>query len=142
MRSRYLLWRPAPGLHDVRAHARRLRRNGGGVHAITGKISVDNIPRTRAKANPPHFVGVPPIRGRCGVLVKLKAWCQEHHINYSELGRRIGAKSPETVRRYAEGRVPASKAIGRIYLATGGAVTPNDFYDLPSLPATDAQEAA
>lgn len=66
--------------------------------------------------------------------MKLKAWCEAHRINFSELSRRIGAKSPETARRYAEGRVPGATTMSRIYLATAGAVTPNDFYDLPALP--------
>ncbi len=40
----------------------------------------------------------------------------------------------ETVRRYVAGtRVPVPTVMRRIVTLTGGAVTPNDFYDMPEL---------
>lgn len=40
------------------------------------------------------------------------------------------------VGRYASGaRVPDKTAMREIYLTTNGQVTPNDFYDLPEIPA-------
>lgn len=48
----------------------------------------------------------------------------------------------ETGRRYAEGkRVPKKPHGQKIYVVTRGAVTPNDFYELPALPAGEGAPA-
>jgi len=50
----------------------------------------------------------------------------------SGFARRLGVKSPATVGRYVRGqRLPAAAIMGRIVLATAGAVQPNDFYGGP-----------
>ena len=47
--------------------------------------------------------------------------------------------SHETVRRYCNGsRVPAQDAMRAIFIATSGAVSPNDFFDLPAPPNDDS----
>lgn len=75
--------------------------------------------------------------------MQLKVWCEQNKVNYSDLSRRLGAKSPETARRYVEGaRIPSEEQMRAIFRVTGGAVTPNDFYDLPPLPTDDAREEA
>lgn len=42
-----------------------------------------------------------------------------------------------TVSRYLSGtRIPEKEILHKIYVITQGSVTPNDFYDLPEIPAT------
>ena len=44
----------------------------------------------------------------------------------------IIAESPQTVSRYVNGtRIPEPSIMQKIYTATDGLVTANDFYDLP-----------
>ena len=63
--------------------------------------------------------------------MKLADYLEAHGISYSEFARQIGAKSAETVRRYAvEGRVPTPKNMEKIALATGCKVTANDFFGI------------
>jgi hypothetical protein len=79
---------------------------------------------------------------KSGAASKLRRWCDQNGINFSEGARRIGTV-PDTFRRYAQGmRLPRPPHMVAIYTLTGGEVTPNDFYDLPPLPPVDAQEAA
>lgn len=76
--------------------------------------------------------------------MKWGEWVIAEGLSWAEAGRRIDATTSEA-RQYAFGRVPRKSPMARIYLATGGQVTPNDFYDLPPLPecaAADSQEAA
>lgn len=81
---------------------------------------------------------------KSGGSSKLRGWCEEKRINFSEGARRIQTV-PDTFRRYALGqRLPRPPHMVSIYILTAGAVTPNDFYDLPALPeaAADIGEAA
>jgi hypothetical protein len=64
-------------------------------------------------------------------------WISDRKLSWAEAGRRIGVSTSEA-RHFAHGRVPRKPTMQRIYLATGGQVTPNDFYDLPKLPETRA----
>jgi len=60
----------------------------------------------------------------------LKDWMASNETNVSQLARRIG-RSPEAVRRYAAGeRIPDRDTMPLIADATGGAVTPNDFFGI------------
>lgn len=52
--------------------------------------------------------------------------------------------SPSNVSKYRSGKLkPKTDAMRKIYAATGGTVTPNDFYDLPepAQPGLDVLEA-
>ena len=62
----------------------------------------------------------------------LDQWRREQNLNYQKTAERL-AVAHEVARRYCKGRVPAPAAVVRIYVVTGGAVEPNDFYDLPEL---------
>lgn len=77
--------------------------------------------------------------------MKWGEWISDRRLSWAEAGRRIAVTTSEA-RQFAFGRIPRAGTMRRIYLATGGQVTPNDFYDLPALPdrgaAADAQEAA
>ena len=69
-----------------------------------------------------------------GLAVRLGEWRRSAGLTLDAMGNRLGV-GPETVRRYESGqRIPSRQHMARIYLATGGAVAPNDFYDLPALP--------
>jgi transcriptional regulator with XRE-family HTH domain len=54
-----------------------------------------------------------------------------NRLSYAEFARMIGAKSDETVRRYANReRIPNGKNMQRIAEATGFQVTANDFFGI------------
>jgi hypothetical protein len=62
----------------------------------------------------------------------LAQWLGDHELSFAEFGRRLGVTTSEA-RRFALGeRIPRRPTMQRVFLVTGGAVTPNDFYDLPS----------
>jgi len=71
--------------------------------------------------------------------MKLSDFLADRNIGVPEFGRRIGV-SAETIRRYCdEGRVPKPIIMRRIFAATDGLVTPNDFAGLgPSPQIVDA----
>lgn len=60
--------------------------------------------------------------------MKLSEYLEAQALSYAEFARMIGAKSDETVRRYANGRIPQEPYMTRISEATNGKVTPNDFF--------------
>lgn len=67
--------------------------------------------------------------------MKLQAYLTSRDCPAREFGRRLGV-SPAAVARYAAGkRIPAPDVMRRIVVETDGAVTPNDFYDLPPVAA-------
>lgn len=58
----------------------------------------------------------------------LNDWLAQEKLSPTEFGRRIG-KPQATIQRYASGkRIPEPEIMAQIVEATGGAVTPNDFY--------------
>jgi transcriptional regulator with XRE-family HTH domain len=68
--------------------------------------------------------------------MRLRDWIAAQELSFAELGRSIGVTTSEA-RRFALGeRTPRQPTMHRIYLATAGQVTPNDFYNLPPLPDT------
>ena len=63
--------------------------------------------------------------------MKLKAWLKETGRTVDGFAKEIG-EPPPTVRKWVYGqRIPNQDNMSRIVTATGGAVTPNDFFDLP-----------
>lgn len=72
--------------------------------------------------------------------MKLASWLASKEMTPAEFGRIIGLPQP-TVHRYANGqRIPERDTMAKIVAATGGEVTPNDFYDVPSV--SNAQASA
>ena len=71
------------------------------------------------------------------------AWREVKGLSQAELGKRLGV-AQASIARYESGRVPEPETVIRYYLATGGQVQPNDFFDLPDLPklAAPPEEAA
>lgn len=64
---------------------------------------------------------------------ELRCTLTEQKISPDEFAALIGVHG-ETVRRYLRGaRLPSKAEMVRIYVATGGRVRPDHFYDLPPL---------
>lgn len=74
--------------------------------------------------------------------MKLSAYLKERELTASEFASRID-RSISTVTRAARGEVmPDPETMRRIATETGGAVQPNDWYDIPTSKAnTGLQEA-
>ena len=72
--------------------------------------------------------------------MQLKVWLSEKKKNAGWLAKKIGV-TPVAAGRYIRGvRRPEEDAMIAIYVATGGAVAPNDFYCLPNLHAGDSPQ--
>lgn len=63
--------------------------------------------------------------------MKLDEYLNKTGMTHSDFAKLIGCEQP-TVTRYVKGRIPSRDVILRISQVTNGAVTPNDFYDLPA----------
>lgn len=63
--------------------------------------------------------------------MRLKDYLKAAGMTRAEFAKMVGCEQP-TVSRYLRGRVPAPEVMARIVAATNGAVTPNDFYNLPT----------
>lgn len=64
--------------------------------------------------------------------MKLISYLEQSEISYARFAEMIGASNGKVVHRYARGeQIPSRDFMARIVEVTGGAVTPNDFYDLP-----------
>lgn len=65
--------------------------------------------------------------------MKLADWRNSKGMTQGELASRLGL-IPLSISRYERGdRLPDPAVMIELYQLTGGVVTPNDFYDLPSL---------
>lgn len=58
----------------------------------------------------------------------LREWLRENDVSGSEFARRIGSSQAAVNRYLNHGRIPEAPIMRRIFAATGGAVTANDFY--------------
>jgi transcriptional regulator with XRE-family HTH domain len=72
------------------------------------------------------------------VSVKLRAWREDAKLSRRELGDKLRTDSTsifrwELERGHPDKRIPTSGFMEAIHRLTRGAVTPNDFYDLPAL---------
>lgn len=66
--------------------------------------------------------------------MRLKEWREQHRISYARCAKRVGVANGTVVWRWeARGVIPQPELMLRIYVESGGLVTPNDFYDLPLL---------
>ena len=65
--------------------------------------------------------------------MNLKQYIDENQMSYTQFANILGV-SAKTIQRYAaENRVPRGDVMALIVQATGGAVMPNDFYDVWTL---------
>lgn len=60
-------------------------------------------------------------------------WVRQRGLTWEAAARLIAVSNSTVAYRYTKGSVPRPPIMGRIYLATDGEVTPNDFYRLPKL---------
>lgn len=70
--------------------------------------------------------------------MKLETYRQRHGLSYAALAEAIGLgpeRAKDVFRFCRRGVLPRDdRVMSRIVEATGGAVTPNDWYDIPGLP--------
>jgi DNA-binding transcriptional regulator YdaS (Cro superfamily) len=72
--------------------------------------------------------------------VQLKRYLRQHRLVVPEFARLVRTQ-PDAVRKWINGdRLPAPDSMKAIFEVTKGAVSPNDFYDLPKLPPEFAHE--
>lgn len=66
--------------------------------------------------------------------MKLASYLTDRKISDSDFADRIGV-SRQAIHRYKTGdRIPEQHVISKIYRATSGAVTANDFFNTPRQP--------
>lgn len=65
--------------------------------------------------------------------MKLACWRKRQGLTQGELAARLGCSQPyvSQIERATTPIIPGPELMGRIFEATGGAVEPNDFYELP-----------
>jgi Asp-tRNA(Asn)/Glu-tRNA(Gln) amidotransferase B subunit len=76
--------------------------------------------------------------------MELAAYLAEQRTSYAAFARVIGSKHARTVERYAKGKQrPNAVMMAAIVQATGGRVTPNDFFGVVNftLPPTGSAAA-
>lgn len=74
--------------------------------------------------------------------MKIREFLKKHRIEQADFAGQIGI-SPQAVSCFCLGkRIPRSDVMRKIFDATNGAVTPNDFFDLPVNTASDVVSAA
>lgn len=69
-------------------------------------------------------------------------WRRREGLTQQEIADALGCIVTTVARYEAGARIPGPTVMIDIYTLTGGAVQPNDFYDLPPLAASKMREAA
>lgn len=69
--------------------------------------------------------------------MKLLDWRKAQNITQTEAAEKIGV-TPVSFGRYEGGRVPEPQTLQKIIEVTGGAVTANDFFEIPNTQTGDA----
>lgn len=68
--------------------------------------------------------------------MKLSKYLKSQHISETEFAKTLGVLQA-TVNRYCRGkRVPGPKVMRKIFTVTHGAVSANDFFNLPAIKNT------
>jgi hypothetical protein len=66
--------------------------------------------------------------------MKLRQYATDQGLSAPSVRKQLQLRSTNSVYRYYRGdAIPASPIMIRIFVWSRGAVTPNDFYDLPEL---------
>jgi transcriptional regulator with XRE-family HTH domain len=74
--------------------------------------------------------------------MNLTEWRRRQGLQSRQAAARLGI-GPKSYSRYEAGRrIPRPATLRRIFLITGGAVTPDDFYDIAAWRRALAEEAA
>lgn len=91
-----------------------------------------------------HVASLPPAlkpNSKRALGGTLGAWLRENDLTLREFARISGCTISSLSCICAGTRIPRKEAMRRIFAVTRGAVQPNDFYDLPDLPAEREQAA-
>ncbi len=69
--------------------------------------------------------------------MKLAAWRKKRGWTQARLAAELGVTQPyvSTMERGVDPQIPGPALMIEVFVLTGGAVQPNDFYDLPDLGA-------
>jgi hypothetical protein len=73
--------------------------------------------------------------------MKFGDWVSSQGWSWREAANRLGLPNGAVAWRYTRGTIPRPAAMQRIWLISGGRVTPNDFYILPALPESAAHDS-
>jgi hypothetical protein len=63
--------------------------------------------------------------------MRFAEWIIREKLTFQAAAKLIGVANGTAARRYTVGAIPGREVMTRIYLATRGEVTPNDFYGIP-----------
>lgn len=74
--------------------------------------------------------------------MKLNCFLARNAVTQKDFAESIGEKVARVNWYCLEKRIPRPSVMRKIFDATQGQVTPNDFYDLPAEPAEDTTPAA
>lgn len=74
--------------------------------------------------------------------MQLNAYLADRNETQAAFAGRVGTSEANLSRILAGQQRPRAGLMERIRAATGGAVTPNDFFDAPATPAAPGAEAA
>lgn len=74
--------------------------------------------------------------------MKLSDWMAAEGLNDETLAQRANVNRATVSRVRRRKQKPGEELAARLFALTGGQVAPNDFYDLPPLPAAAREEAA
>lgn len=69
--------------------------------------------------------------------MRFEKWAELENLTPVIVAKRCGLPLQSVYALLRGDRIPRPPIMAKIYLATNGAVQPNDFYDLPPLPAAD-----
>ena len=73
--------------------------------------------------------------------MKLADYLSQNKLSEAEFAEQIGV-SQAAVNRYKRGRTPSPEQMREIIAKTGGAVQPNDFFDMPGASEDDTSAEA
>lgn len=75
--------------------------------------------------------------------MRLVKWRKSRGLTQADLAAKLGVTQPyvSSMERAINPAVPGPPVMIALYELTGGAVQPNDFYDLPDLPSRTSEAA-
>lgn len=71
----------------------------------------------------------------------LRRWRMNEGLSQEDAAAKVGVVRKTWHQWEAGDAIPKREAMSSLYLLTGGAVQPNDFYDLPVVPDTQREAA-
>ena len=65
-------------------------------------------------------------------MIKLRQWREANNLSMEEVAERLGVSGRMTIYRYERGRVPEPDTLQKIIEITEGAVTADDWFEVPA----------